>query len=113
MYNSGITAKTAKLVLKICFDTGKMPSEVVEENGWWQINDFDVISEHVWNALNDNPKMLEKYRAGNKNVHGAFVGAIFKNENSHTFNMEIVNNILEWMLDYDGFEFFNSHKSSV
>lgn len=103
-----ITQKTAKLVFKEAFDTGDMPVEIVERHGWWKVDDFEIIANSIHAMLSANEKLFTKYRSGNINVRGALIGAMMKEPNSHTLDMIIVDNVLDWMLDYEGFEHWNN-----
>lgn len=58
----------------------------------WQENDRNVIAGWVDKILADNPKQIEKYKAGNTKLFGYFVGQTMKNHKSA--NPEIVNELL-------------------
>ena len=52
--------------------------EVVEKRGLEVVRDDGAIEKAVDDALAANPDIVEKYRAGNKKVTGAIVGAVMK-----------------------------------
>ena len=52
--------------------------EVVAKRGLEVVRDDGAIEKAVDDALADNPDIVEKYRAGNKKVTGAIVGAVMK-----------------------------------
>ena len=52
--------------------------EVVEKRGLEVVRDDGAIEKAVDDAMAANPDIVEKYRAGNKKVTGAIVGAVMK-----------------------------------
>lgn len=52
--------------------------EVVAKRGLEVVRDDGAIEKAVDDALDANPDIVEKYRAGNKKVTGAIVGAVMK-----------------------------------
>ena len=52
--------------------------KVVADRGLEVVRDDGAIEKAVDDALADNPDVVEKYRAGNKKVAGAIVGAVMK-----------------------------------
>ena len=52
--------------------------KVVADRGLEVVRDDGAIEKAVDDALADNPDVVEKYRAGNKKVAGAIVGAVIK-----------------------------------
>ena len=100
-----ITSKTAKLLLKQSIETNELPSVICKKNNWYIIDNYDIILEIVNKTITNNLSLLNKYRSGNKNTRGAFLGAIYKEDNSHCFDMEILENVLDVQLELGEFDF--------
>ncbi len=73
-----ISQKIAKTVFEEMFRTGKSPDEIVKEKGLVQITDELVIERAIEEVLNNNPKEVERYRAGEEKLLGFFVGQVMK-----------------------------------
>ena len=73
-----ITGKAAKKVFDIMFETGKKPMDVVKEEGLEAVNDEAAILLAVKEAISNNPKSVEDYKAGKKQAIGFLVGQIMK-----------------------------------
>ena len=69
-----ISTRTAKNVLKIMFDTGRDPSEIIESEGLKQISDESGIIEVVKKVISENPKIVEDYKKGKENAIQALIG---------------------------------------
>ncbi len=93
-----ISGKIAKMVLEECYQSGKMPREVVEEKNLVQMSDESALQEVVDKVLSAFPKEVEKYRAGKKKVLGFLVGQVMK-ETKGQANPQKVNEILRKVLD--------------
>ena len=94
IYANKISSSTAQKVLKIMFDKGSDPSQVVDEQNLAQVSDekeLDLISEKVIKA---NPKPVQDYKSGNENALQFLVGQIMK-ETKGKANPKIVINILK------------------
>ena len=73
-----INGKIAKQVFETCFETGKMPQTVVQEEGLSVLNDSSAIEAAVQEVLDANPGQVEQYRGGKESVIGFFVGQVMK-----------------------------------
>lgn len=73
-----ISSKIAKDVFKGMLESGKDPSVIVEEKGLVQISDEGAIAGFVEEAIANNPKAVDDYRAGNEKAIGALVGQVMK-----------------------------------
>lgn len=93
-----ISGKIAKEVFAIMFETGKEPDEIVEEKGLKQITDPSAIEAIVNEIIANNADNVAKYRGGNQNVFGFFVGQTMKATQGKA-NPQLVNQILKQKLD--------------
>ena len=57
-----ISGRIAKEVFAIMFETGANPLEIVEEKGWRQISDPNILESHVNKVLQANPDKLEQIK---------------------------------------------------
>ncbi|OAA30114.1 glutamyl-tRNA amidotransferase [Kosmotoga arenicorallina S304] len=93
-----ISAKIAKELFPLMVETGKTPDQLVKERGMEQISDEKLIEEIVLRAMESNPKAVQQYRDGKKNVMGYFVGAVMK-ETRGKANPAVVNEIVRRLLE--------------
>ncbi len=94
---SVISGKIAKDVLAEMLQSGKSPDAIVKEKGLTQIADAGSLGPIVDQVLADNADVAERYRAGNKNLLGAFVGMVMK-ATSGKANPKLVNELLRQKL---------------
>ncbi|MCX7800645.1 MAG: Asp-tRNA(Asn)/Glu-tRNA(Gln) amidotransferase subunit GatB, partial [Fimbriimonadales bacterium] len=73
-----ISGKMAKGVFAEAFQSGRMPSQIVEAQGLTQITDESAILELARRVIRENPKPVEQYRAGQANVVGFLIGQLMK-----------------------------------
>lgn len=73
-----ISGRIAKDIFHEIFETGKLPSELVRETGASQISDPAALEPLVRKALDENPRVVEKYKSGQTGAAGFFVGEIMK-----------------------------------
>jgi aspartyl-tRNA(Asn)/glutamyl-tRNA(Gln) amidotransferase subunit B len=73
-----ISGKIAKEVFAISFETGKLPSVIVEEKGLIQISDESALEPLVEQVILENPQAVEDYRAGKSAAIGFLVGQVMK-----------------------------------
>jgi aspartyl-tRNA(Asn)/glutamyl-tRNA(Gln) amidotransferase subunit B len=79
MQDAGTLSSTAaKEVVAELIQTGKPPSDIVQEKGLLQVSDESALESVVDAVLLKNPAEAEKYRAGKKNLLGFFVGQAMK-----------------------------------
>ena len=93
-----ISIKIAKEIFPEIFETGKMPSELVEERGLIQINDTKLIESIIKKAMEENPKAVEQYKKGKKGVMGFFIGAVMR-ETKGKANPKLANEIARKLLE--------------
>ena len=98
LINDGkISGKQAKDVLEKSMETGKAPSVLVSEMGLSQITDENEIRNIILEVINDNPNLVEDYKAG-KRVFDYFIGQIMKKTRGRA-NPVITSRILKEELD--------------
>ncbi len=73
-----INQATGKIVLAEMFESGRGAAEIVESQGLKQVSDESLIREMVSQALAENPKEVESYRAGKLGVANFLFGAAMK-----------------------------------
>jgi aspartyl-tRNA(Asn)/glutamyl-tRNA(Gln) amidotransferase subunit B len=88
-----INGKIAKTVFKTMLETGKLPQQIVEEQGLVQISDEGAIAGIVDAVIDRNPQSVEDYKAGKEKAIGFLVGQIMK-ETKGKANPALVNKML-------------------
>lgn len=73
-----ISTKIAKEIFAESFETGKLPSVIVEEKGAVQISDEEVLIPIIEQVLQENPKAVEDFKSGKKQAIGFMVGQVMK-----------------------------------
>ncbi len=91
--DGAISGKMAKAVCEEMFETGKGPEEIVKEKGLSQISDESELTRLCKEAISENPKAVEEYRAGKERALGAVVGSVMKKSKGKA-NPKAVNDIL-------------------
>jgi aspartyl-tRNA(Asn)/glutamyl-tRNA(Gln) amidotransferase subunit B len=88
-----ISGKIAKDVFSKAFQSGKLPSEIVQASGATQISDDGAIRQVVLDVLKGNPEVVAKYKTGQANVKGFLVGQVMKGSGGRA-NPEMVQRIV-------------------
>ncbi|CAB4438225.1 unnamed protein product [Rhizophagus irregularis] len=89
-----ITAKTGRKILTIMvLGDKRLCHDIVQEKGWKQLTNTDELEIICKNILSKNPKQVQQYKQGNKNIFSWFVGQVMKETKSNA-NPKLVNNIL-------------------
>lgn len=88
-----ISSKIAKTVFKAMLESGKLPQQIVEEQGLVQISDEGAILAIVDRIVEANPQSVEDYRGGKDKAIGFLVGQIMK-ETKGKANPGLVNKLL-------------------
>jgi glutaminyl-tRNA synthetase len=91
--DGAITAAVGKDVLAEMVQTGEAPLRIVDGKGLRQIADQRELGPVVERVLADNADAVSRYRSGNKNLLGAFVGMVMK-ATAGKANPKLVNEIL-------------------
>jgi len=73
-----ITGKIGKTVFAEMCRTGEDPAAIIEDKGLKPVADAGEIERWCRQAVADNPKQVEQYRAGKTKVMGFFVGQVMK-----------------------------------
>ena len=73
-----INGPTAKELLPEVFAQGGSPRTIVAERGLAQVSDVAALEAFIAQALADNPKSVEDFRAGKKAAAGFLVGHVMK-----------------------------------
>ena len=89
-----ISGKTAKEVFEEVFESGEMPSAIVEKKGLSQISDTSAILEAVKAVISENPDVVARFKEGKGNVKGFFIGQVMKRTQGRA-NADLVNSLLE------------------
>lgn len=88
-----ISSKIAKTVFKSMIESGKLPQQIVEEQGLVQISDEGAIQSIVNQIVEANPQSVEDFKAGKEKAIGFLVGQIMK-ETKGKANPALVNKLL-------------------
>lgn len=89
-----ISGKMAKELFEETYETGEMPSSIVERKGLSQVSDESAIRAIVLEVLNANADSVEKYKSGKTGVLGFLVGQVMKQSGGKA-NPKIVNELIE------------------
>lgn len=92
-----ISGKIAKSVLDDAFETGKMPKDIVKENGLSQITDTSELKAIVMQVVEAHPGPAQDYRDGKKKAIGFLVGQVMRATRGKA-NPQLVNQILTQVL---------------
>ena len=95
-----ISGKMGKQVFEECFDTGRAPSEIVEDKGMSQITDTADLERVVVKVLQKNPTIVAKYKGGQTSVAGFLVGQVMQ-ETQGRANPAIVRELVEGTLNQE------------
>ncbi|AWB45960.1 Asp-tRNA(Asn)/Glu-tRNA(Gln) amidotransferase GatCAB subunit B [Paenibacillus sp. CAA11] len=88
-----ISSKIAKTVFKEMLQSGKLPQQIVEEQGLVQISDEGAILTIVNEVIAENPASVEDYKAGKDKAIGFLVGQVMKRSKGKA-NPGLVNKLL-------------------
>ena len=73
-----VTAATAKEVLDIAFESGNLPTAIVDARGLRQVTDTGAIDAVAQTVIAANPKAVEDYRGGKQAAIGFLVGQVMR-----------------------------------
>lgn len=93
-----ISGKQAKDVLKEMFETGKHADDIIKEKGLRQITNPDELSSIIHTIITANPNEFTRYRSGNKNLLGFFIGQVMLATNNRA-NPKLLNELLSKILN--------------
>lgn len=89
-----ISGKIAKDVFLKLWETGKSPTQLVDDLGLKQITDIGTIERIIDTLMADNAEKVADYRAGKQQLFGFFVGLAMKATQGKA-NPAIVNDLLK------------------
>ena len=93
-----ISGTTAKAVLVFMADGEGDPRNIVEKRGLGQIGDGDELRQSIESVLSGSTDLVERYRAGNKNLLGALLGQVMR-QTQGKVDAKIVREVLQSVLD--------------
>jgi aspartyl-tRNA(Asn)/glutamyl-tRNA(Gln) amidotransferase subunit B len=93
-----INTTSGKLVLEEMFQTGKEPSDIIEERGLSQISDGEAIEAQVVVAIENNHQAVADYKAGKATALKFLVGQVMKATRGRA-NPSLVNELLRKRLE--------------
>lgn len=88
-----ISNAAGKKVVEEMFRTGEKPGELVERLGLAQVSDEGKILDVIRQVLDDNPRVMEDYRAGKTKIIGFAVGLVMK-ASKGSANPKVVNELV-------------------
>lgn len=88
-----ISNKIAKQVFEEMVKTGENPKAIVEAKGLIQISDPEKLKPIIDDVIAKNPDNVAKFKAGNTNLFGFFVGQVLKNSGGKA-NPTVVNELV-------------------
>ncbi|WP_373035333.1 glutamine--tRNA ligase/YqeY domain fusion protein [Sulfurimonas sp.] len=88
-----ISNKIAKQVFEDMVKSGENPTQIVESKGLLQISDPEKISPIIDEIIEKNPDNVAKFKAGNTNLLGFFVGQVLKTTGGKA-NPKVVNELV-------------------
>lgn len=93
-----ISGKMAKEIFAEMFISGKSAKALIGEKGVAQISDEGELAKIVSQVLSENAKELERYKNGEKQLFGFFVGQVMKASKGQA-NPGLANELLKRELD--------------
>lgn len=78
IHEGKISSSGAQALLKEMFETGRDPSDLVEEKGLLQVSDTGAIEKIVDDVLANNEKSVSDFKSGKENALGFLVGQVMK-----------------------------------
>jgi aspartyl-tRNA(Asn)/glutamyl-tRNA(Gln) amidotransferase subunit B len=93
-----INQNTGKAVLEEMFVTGKSAAAIVADKGLTQVSDTGYIAKIVTEALDENPKEIESYKAGKLTVANFLFGQVMRKAQGKA-NPQVVRAELEKQLN--------------
>lgn len=92
-----ISGKIAKQVFDIMFESGKNPTNIVEEQGLKQVTNTAEIEKAIDEILTQNQDKVVEYRSGKEKLFSFFIGQVMKVTQGKA-NPQAVNEILQTKL---------------
>jgi aspartyl-tRNA(Asn)/glutamyl-tRNA(Gln) amidotransferase subunit B len=92
-----VNSTTAKDVFAILFEQGGDPRAIVRERGWGQVSDAGALERMVEQAMAENPRSVEDFKAGKTAAAKFLVGQVMKLSKGKA-NPQMVTALLEQKL---------------
>lgn len=73
-----ISRKIAKQVLSDMWSSGETAEAIIQQQGLAQISDSDALRQIVVQIIENNPKQVQQFKAGNDKMFNFFVGQVMK-----------------------------------
>ena len=90
--SSSIGKKVLEELFTISKEQMKSPKDIIEQKGWIQVSDENVIKEVVHKILEGNPKSVQEYKSGKTKVLSFLVGQAMK-ETKGKANPQMLNKV--------------------
>ena len=97
--NGTISNKIAKQVFEEMAQSGENPTVIVALKGLVQISDPEKLKPMIDEIIAKNPDNVAKFKAGNTNLFGFFVGQVLKSSGGKA-NPTVVNELVSEMLKH-------------
>jgi aspartyl-tRNA(Asn)/glutamyl-tRNA(Gln) amidotransferase subunit B len=78
IYLSKVNSSNAQKILRIMFESGGDPSEIIKENDLSQVSNESEIEKLVEQIIKNNPEQVKQYKDGKVNLIKYFVGMLMK-----------------------------------
>ena len=89
-----ITSRGARTVFDDMLEHGGDPATVVDERDLRQVDDTEALGDVIEDVLSAHPDEVERYRDGNPNLIGFFMGQVMKKTNGSA-NPELARSLLQ------------------
>lgn len=93
-----ISSKLGKDVFSAMLGSNKLADTIIQDLGFRQESDVEVLRQLVLEVIRDNPDNLEKLKSGKSNLFGYFVGQVL-NRSGGSANPAIVSDIMKEALE--------------
>jgi len=93
-----ISSKLGKDVFSAMLGSNKLADTIIQDLGFRQESDVEVLKQLVLDVIRDNPDNLEKLKSGKSNLFGYFVGQVLKRSGGSA-NPAIVSDIMKKALE--------------
>ncbi|MBU1349937.1 Asp-tRNA(Asn)/Glu-tRNA(Gln) amidotransferase subunit GatB [Patescibacteria group bacterium] len=99
IYQGKINSSAGQRILEIMYQKGEDPTNIMSDLGLEQIDDEASLKKVIKKIINENPKQVEQYKQGKKNLLQYFVGqtmAATKGKANPKVVMEILKSIINF-----------------
>jgi glutaminyl-tRNA synthetase len=93
-----ITNRGASTVFDEMLDGGGNPQAIVEDHDLRQVDDTEALEDIIEDVLADNPDEVDRYRDGETNLIGFFMGQVMQATNGSA-NPELARSLLQDQLE--------------